>query len=111
MFSVIAFPYYRRINILFQRLVEQGLIEYFHKKQLRNQGIKDDVPTSAKSSFQSLNIFSIAFADLRFMLIVVMVGMLASIGVFIVEVIVGNLCVYSTDIEVHNDEHNKNRAI
>lgn len=86
MFWVLNFPYYSRVNILLQRLVEQGLIEYFHKKQLRNQGIWDDVLLSPKSTSQTLSIPSISFADFQFMLIVVVIGMLASIGVFVIEV-------------------------
>lgn len=90
MFSLWAFPYQARFNILLQRLIEQGLTGYFKKRGLRNKGIKDHQLISTKSSTASLNISEITLADLEFMFIVVVIGELTNLTVFVFEVIIGN---------------------
>lgn len=78
--------YQQRLNVLFQRLVDQGLIDYFDRKVLSNVGFKNDKFSSSVG--KGLSIGSVTFTELKFMLIVMLVGMLASILTFILEIIV-----------------------
>lgn len=78
--------YQQRLDVLFQRLVDQGLIDYFERRVLRNVGVKNEKFSS--SDGKNLNIGSVTFNELKFMLIVMLIGMCASILTFILEIIV-----------------------
>lgn len=78
--------YQQRLNVIFQRLVDQGLIDYFERKVLHNLGAKDE--KSSSSAAQDLQIPSVTFSELKFMLIVMLTGMFASIIIFIIEIFV-----------------------
>lgn len=81
--SISTLPYHGRLQEFLQRLVEQGLIEYFDRIGLRNRGIKHEEPFR-----QLINISSIELADFEFILIIGLIGMLISLAMFIGEVIV-----------------------
>lgn len=78
--------YKKRLDMILQRLVEQGMIDYFDRKVLMSLGVKD-----GKSWTPSLNITSVTLEELKFMVFVMLIGLFASLVVFVIEIIIGNL--------------------
>lgn len=82
--------YKKRLDVILVRLVEQGVIDYFDRKILRSLGVKDGESSRTRTK-QNMNIASVTFNELKFMVIVMVIGIFASLSVFVMEIIIGKI--------------------
>lgn len=76
-------PLYERTNILIQRLVEQGLINYFNVRMTRLLRINHH-----NQMGESKEIFSmVTLNDMQLMLVMYFVGIVTSSVIFLIEMI------------------------
>lgn len=85
-FDMQEHTYIGRVTVLFHRLVEQGLIEHFNKRNLQNLGVKEN----ERMHTQRVNVSSIVLANFELILYIFLLGELAGLIVFLIEVTIGN---------------------
>lgn len=86
-FAVNFWPIYKRLNTLIERLVQQGLVEYFDKRMKRILKMK----ISVVADRNQLNLVSVTLKDMYFILFLVVTGWFLSFIIFICEIFLNKL--------------------